>query len=229
MKIYPLEFDVRRTFRRSIISAAAAAALVTLASPAQAATVQAAWNMDKLPTMVDSAGGDNNGTTRDITLSGGSYAFNGASSFATAPDRPNLDPGTANITLSARVAINQVPRVGQTFDVVRKGTVTTAGGYYKMEIMRAGNGTAIAACRFKDANGRSGEAYSTVSLAGRGFVPITCTKTGTAVTVNAAGKATTAPKTLAAISNASPVFIGQKGDGTDWFPGLMDFVKITTG
>jgi hypothetical protein len=206
-----------------------AATFVAASSPAQAATVQAAWNMDRLPTMVDSAGGDNNGTTRNVTLYGGTYGFNGVNSFATAPDRPNLDPGAASITLSARIAINQVPRVGQTFDVIRKGTVTTAGGYYKMEIMRSGSGAAIAACRFKDSNGRSGEAYGTVNLAGRGFVPVTCTKTSTGVTVNAAGQASTAPKTLGPISNAAPVYVGQKGDGTDWFPGLMDFVKIATG
>ena len=220
---------MRRITRRSIVSAALAATLVALASPAQAAvTVQALWNMDKLPTMVDSAGGDNNGSTRDIVLSGSAYQFNGKSAYASVPDKANLDPGSASIRLSARISITQVPTTGQTFDIVRKGLVTTSGGYYKMEIRRSSTGTAIAACRFKDSSGRTGDAYGTASLAGRGWVVITCSKSSAGVEVSAAGSTTRVAKPLGSISNAAPVYIGTKGDGTDWFPGLMDYVKIET-
>jgi hypothetical protein len=213
-----------------LIVAAATATLVGFAAPAHAAlTVRAAWNMNSLPTMVDSAGGDNNGTTRNITLSGGAYKFNGTSSYATAPDKANLDPDTASVRLTARVSISQTPRAGQTFDIVRKGVATIASGYYKMEITRSSSGLAIAACRFKDANGRSGEVFGTAGLAGKGFVTITCTKTSSGVTVSAGGRTNTAAKSLGSISNAAPVFIGTKGDGTDWFPGLMDSVKIDIG
>ncbi len=221
---------MRRTVRQSVIAAAAAATLVGLASPANAAlTVRALWNMNSLPAMVDSAGGDNNGTTKNVTLAGGAYNFNGTSSYATAPDKANLDPGSATIKLSARVSFSKIPATGQTFDIVRKGTTTTAGGYYKIEIMRASTGAAIAACRFKDSNGRSGEAYGTTNLASKGFLAITCTKTSTGVTLTAGGQTVKAAKTLGAISNAAPVYVGTKGDGTDWFPGLMDWVKIEIG
>lgn len=221
---------MRRPLRHLLIAAATAVTLVGLASPANAAlTVRALWNMNSLPTMVDGAGGDNNGTTKNVTLSGGAYSFNGTSSYATAPDKVNLDPGSATIRLSARVSFTKIPMTGQTFDIFRKGTTTTTGGYYKIEIMRSSTGAAIAACRFKDSNGRAGEVYGTKNLASKGFLAITCTKTSAGVTLTAGGETVKAVKTLGSTSNAAPVYVGTKGDGTDWFPGLMDWVKIEIG
>src|SRR4051794_11447417 len=182
------ELNVRRIIRQLVIGAVAAVTLVGLAGPANAAlTVRALWNMDTLPTMVDSAGSDNNGTTRNITLSGGAYSFNGTSSYATAPDKANLDPGAANVRLSVRLSFTRVPAVGQTYDILRKGLNTTAGGYYKIEIRRSSTGQAVAACRFKDANGRAGDITRTANLAGRGFVTITRTKTASGGTGDAGG------------------------------------------
>ena len=64
------------------------ASIAALHGPAQAAlSVRALWNMDSLPTMVDSAGGDNNGSTKNLTLSGGGLLFNSKSDLATVPDR----------------------------------------------------------------------------------------------------------------------------------------------
>jgi hypothetical protein len=220
---------VRRVLRRLVIVAAAAATLVAVASPAQAAlSVRALWNMNSLPTMVDSAGGDNNGTTRNVTLSGGAYRFNGSNAIATAPDRPNLDPGTANVRLSARISFTQVPASGQTFDIVRKGYATTAGGDYKIELRRSSTGQAVAACEFVDSRGRVA-VQGTVGLQGRGFQTVTCTKTSTGLSLTAGGQTRTVARTFGSISNAAPVYIGAKGDGTDWYPGSMDWVKIEIG
>jgi hypothetical protein len=224
------EINVRRTLRRLVIAAGAAMTLVVLSTPAHAASsVRAQWQMDKLPTMVDSAGGDNNGTTRNITLSGGAYKFNGTSSEATAPDKSNLDPGTAGARLTAKISMTKVPQSGQTFDVVRKGLTTSSGGYYKMEIRRSTSGAAVAACVFKDGSGRVGEAVGTTNLANKGFVTVTCRKTTSGVTMTAAGQTKTISMTLGSISNSAAVYVGGKGDGTDWFPGLMDSVKIEIG
>lgn len=67
------------------------------AGPAQAApTPRAVWDMDSLPTKVDSTGGDANGTSGAMTSGGsGRYVFTGTSSLATVPDKANLDPGAA--------------------------------------------------------------------------------------------------------------------------------------
>ena len=203
---------------------------MAFAAPAHAAlSVRALWNMDSLPTMVDSAGGDNNGTTRNVTLSSGAYKFNGTSSIATASDKSNLDPGTAGARLTARINFTRVPASGQTYDIVRKGYTATSGGYYKMEIMRSSSGAAIAACLFKDSSGRTREARGTVNLANRGFVTVTCTKTSSGVTVNAAGETRTVSGTLGSVGNSQPVNVGAKGDGTDWYVGLIDWVKIEIG
>ena len=225
-----MEFRVRRIVRQLVIAGAATVMFVVLTTPAQAAlSVRAQWKMDRLPTMVDSAGGDNNGTTRNITLSGGAYKFNGTSSRATVPDKSNLDPGTKSVRLTARISITRVPASGQTFDVVRKGVTTTSGGYYKMELTRSSSGQAVAVCHFKDSNGRIGEARGTSGLQNEGFVTVTCTKTSSGVTLKADDETRTVSTSLGSISNSAPVYVGGKGDGTDWFHGLMDSVKIEIG
>jgi hypothetical protein len=213
-----------------VIVAAATATLVTVASPAQAAlSVRALWNMGSLPTMVDSAGGDNNGTTRSVKLSGGAYRLNGSSSIATAPDKSNLDPGSSDVRISARISFTQVPASGQTFDIVRKGFTTTSGGDYKIELRRSSSGQAVAACVFTDSKGRVAQVSGTTGLQGRGFQTITCRKTSSGVTLTAGGQTRTVSRALGSISNSAPVSIGAKGDGTDWFPGLIDWVKIEIG
>lgn len=78
---------------------------------AQAAvTARAQSDMSSLPTMVDSAGGDNNGSTKNITSEGsGLYSFNGRNRLATVPDNANPDPGLATIKLTARVRFSALP------------------------------------------------------------------------------------------------------------------------
>ena len=185
--------------------------------------------MEELPTMVDSAGGDNNGTTRNIKQSGGAYQFNGSTSLATAADKANLDPGTAGVRLTAKISLTKAPAAGQTFDVVRKGVTTSSGGYYKIEIRRSTAGLATAACLFKDSSGRVGQVEGTTGLVNKGVVTVTCTKTSSGVTLNAAGQTRSVAAKLGSISNSAAVYVGGKGDGTDYFPGLMNSVKIEIG
>jgi hypothetical protein len=185
--------------------------------------------MEQLPTMVDSAGGDNNGTTKSITQAGGAYKFNGSTSMATAADKSNLDPGTAGVRLTAKISLTKAPAVGQTFDIVRKGVTTSSGGYYKIELRHSSSGQAVAACLFKDSHGRVGQVEGTTGLANKGVVTVTCTKTSSGVTLNAAGQTRSASATLGSISNSASVYVGGKGDGTDYFPGLMNSVKIEIG
>jgi hypothetical protein len=221
---------VRRPIRPLLIAAATAATVVGLASPANAAlTVRALWNMDSLPTMVDSAGGDNNGTTRNVTLSGGAYVFNGKDSLATVKDHPALNPGSANIRLTARISLTKVPTSNQSFDVVRKGLTTSAGGDYKLEIVRSSSGQAIASCVFKDSSGKVAMARSSAALAINGFTTVACTKNSSGATVSVAGQTRSVSARIGAISNTAPVYVGGKGDGTDTVPGRIDLVKIEIG
>ena len=221
---------MRNTFRWMATGAAAVVLAVAVASPAQAAPVlRARWNMDQVPAMVDSStdGVDNSGTTSRITMSNGFYAFNGTTSIATVPHKTNLNPGTATTKVEVRLNTATPPARNETYDIVRKGTSTTAGGYYKIEFKGTSSGM-NAACIFKDKNRVVGQAIAPIPS--KTWLTITCTKTISAVTlaVNGTTKKTTGTS-VGTISNTAPVHIGGKGDGTDVFSGLMDFASISIG
>jgi hypothetical protein len=219
---------VPKMTRLTATAAAAGMIAVGVASPAQAApTVQALWNMDSVPTMVDSAGGDNNGTTSAITMNGGFYAFDGANSIAQVPHKANLNPGTANIEVEARINAATAPAPGETYDIVRKGTSGTAGGYYKIELRGKTGGGINVACIFKDGNRIAGRAV--VAFPVGTWQTITCTKTATTVTLTTGATTRTTSGSVGAIANTAPVHVGGKGDGTDVFSGLMDHASITIG
>ena len=220
---------MRRALRLLTVALVVSVAFISLASPANAVMwTRALWEMDRLPTMVDKAGGDNNGTTRNVSQWGGSYGFDGRTSVATAPDAPNLDPGNWSIRIAARFALARVPAPGETFDVIRKGYAPTAGGMYKLEIRNVG-GAAVAACRFEDGGTGYAEVMGTRNLANGGWVEVRCFKDSTGVTVDALGESRKVSRAVGAISNAAPVYVGAKGDGTDWFPGLIDAAWIDIG
>jgi hypothetical protein len=99
-----------------------------------------------------------------------------------------------------------------------------------MEVVRSASGQAVAACRYKDGNGGgAATVIGTANLAGKGYVTVTCAKDPTTVSVTAGGQTTRLAKRMGSIANSSPINIASKGDGTDWFPGLIDFVKLEIG
>ena len=219
---------MRRMSRWTTIAAAVGAMTLAVAGPAQAAaTLQAQWDMGAVGTMVDSAGGDNNGTTTNITMSpDGFYTFNGSTSIATVPHKANLNPGTSNIKVEARINTATPPAYGDSYDIVRKGTSTTAGGYYKIELKGTSTGM-NAVCIFKDKNKVVGRAA--VRIPSQTWLTITCTKTVTTVSVTVGSTTRTTTKSVGEISNTAGVHVGGKGDGTDVFSGLMDHASITIG
>ena len=219
---------VRPMSRWMTTAAAAGTMILALAGPAQAAgTVEGLWNMDSLPTMVDSAGGDNNGSTNDVTLSGGYYSFNGSTSIASVPNKANLNPGTANIKIEVRLKVAAPPKNGASYDILRKGTSRTSSGYYKLELRGTSSGM-TAACIFKNANKAVG--IVTTPIPSKTWLTIACTKTTKTVSVAVNGSTKkTVSKTLGSLGNTSGVNIGGKGDGTDVFDGLMDKASITIG
>src|SRR5215204_1295213 len=121
-------------------------------SPAWAELLKAAdWQMNEdSGQMLDSSGNNNNGTPKNVeqgvmedTDGDGqdetTYAFNGLTTPASrveVPDADSLDPKANDITLTARVKVNGTSLDDDSYDVVRKGFITTEGGDYKMEIKR---------------------------------------------------------------------------------------------
>jgi hypothetical protein len=179
----------------------------------------------------------NNGTpTGGVTGDGQTYTFNGVDGKVVVPSSTSLNPGTKDFSYGVTLKMTQPPPAGDTYDVLRKGTTTTAGGEYKLEISNS-SGQAFARCVVKDENGVVTFARATTDLLGASHA-VTCTKIGNKVTVAIDGaikatKTATSP-TIGSVSNSATLALGSKGENTatsgfDWYRGEMSdaFVKTS--
>src|ERR687897_335245 len=100
-----------------------------MASPAWAELLKGAdWQMNETSgQMIDSSGNNNNGTPKDVVRTGSAYVFNGSTSYVAVPDSDSLDPQGKDITPSAGVTVTDTPMNDDSYDIVRKGLVTTTG------------------------------------------------------------------------------------------------------
>ena len=204
--------------------------VVLIASPAWAVLLKAAdWQMDETSgQMSDSSGNGNNGTPTDVIQTGFTYVFNGSTSHVPVPDADSLDPQANDITLTARVLVNGGSLDDDSYDVVRKGFVTTAGGDYKMEIKRTADPTVGKLhCFFR------GDLASVNKVANRDIVDgnwhtLQCVKTSGSVVARVDGRSYTRTGSAGSIANASAVMVGAKKADPfdDMFDGSMDFVSI---
>lgn len=209
----------------------AAWTIAIAAAPVHAApTVVALWHMDETSgtTAFDSSGNANDGTLTNIAFvtpgfdgTGGAYSFNGTSRVVTA-NAASLNPGTANISLTAHINTTVLPGAVGDYDLIRK---KMSAQIYKMEIIKTGQGY----CQFK------GTVANGVVKGGPNLVDglwhtIVCSKTSTGISLVVDG-VTVATKTITvgSISNTIGVYLGRKPDGTDAYTGLMDEVSITIG
>jgi hypothetical protein len=227
----------RATGYAGIGIAATGAAIALAAGPAAAAAPGAVWNMNETSgtTMVDSSGNGNNGTTYNVGLTGAGYSFNGSTSKVVVPSSSTLNPGTNNFSYSVRVQTSRVPPSGTDYDLIRKGTSSTTGGEYKLEIVYS-NGMGKAFCLVKDAGKVSATVKGTANVADGHPHTITCTKTATGLTVNDGTTARTKTFTTAvgSISSTAPLTLSAKtptitGPAGDWYTGLMINASVSIG
>ena len=216
--------------------AAVVTALMTLGAPGAVAadqTFRGHWTLDEIgsPTAFDSSGYGNNGTNYNVTGDGSGYAFNGVNSRVIVPTSDSLNPGAANFSFGVTVSmVKPPPQLGETYDVLRKGLVTTKGGNYKIEVKNV-KGKAKARCVVKSyrTNGTKVLAaiQGTSSLADGAQHAITCVKTSTGIALYVDALA---PRTknfsggLGSVANTSVLALGAKGEDTaktgfDWFEG----------
>jgi Concanavalin A-like lectin/glucanases superfamily len=220
-----------RRLRVPLGGVAAVAGLVLFASAAAAQTVVARWHMEDPGVMTDSAG-SHHGTTTAITsvpgTSGNGYSFNGTSSIVVVRgDVADLNPGDANFSFTVHVRFSEVP--AGTYDLVRKGTSTTPGGYYKAEIVGAAGPAARVGCHFKGSAG-GGKRVAGGNLADGVWHTITCTRTATRIYTTIDGVAASKKVTAGTIANTSSLIIGAKTtSGGDRYKGDMDEVSISVG
>jgi hypothetical protein len=210
--------------------------MLMASSPAWALllTKAADWQMNEASgrMMIDSSGNGNNGTPTDVSQTGSTYVFKGKGSMSHVyvPDDASLDPQAKDITLTARVMVDDTHQMDDdSYDVVRKGLVTTAGGDYKMEIKReADPNVGKLHCFFR------GTQASVEKVAKRDIVDgiwhtLQCSKTSTSVVAKVDGRSFTQTGSAGSISNASAVMVGGKEvtpRPDDMFDGSMDFVSI---
>lgn len=223
---------------------ATGAALGLLVPSAAQAALVADWKMDEAggaSVMVDSAGGDNKGTITSVQtgvagIAGGkAYSFDGATSYVQVADANNLDPGNASITVGATVKVANAPMVDDSYDVLRKGLVTTKGGDWKMEIKRSSADATVGRlhCVFKGVLPSGGSSLTgvqaSVDVVDGTAHTLRCKKTSSQVIAVVDGRSFTAGKTAGSIANDQPVIIGTKEPGDDHFEGIIDHVVIYIG
>jgi hypothetical protein len=212
---------------------------LSLAAPHAAAAAdpsyRAHWALDEVgsPTAFDSSGNGNNGSNFNVVGDGSGYTFDGTDSRVIVPTSSILNPGSADFTWSVTLSMTEPPSpVGETYDVLRKGLVTTKGGDYKFEVKNV-KGKALARCVSKTfrANGTKvlASIQGTTSLADGQPHVVTCVKTATGITLKVdslAPRTKTYAGGLGSVSNTSDLALGAKAESTattgfDWFEGKI--------
>jgi hypothetical protein len=113
------------------------------------------------------------------------------------------------------------------YDVVRKGYSTTAGGDYKMEIKRTSDTVGKLHCLFKGSGGRVNRVARVDVVDGR-WHTLECVKTSDSVVAKVDGRSYTKAGSAGSISSSTNVLVGAKKvkPFDDVFDGSMDSVSI---
>lgn len=233
--------------RKQLGAVVAGAALVVLVPAAAQAAVVAEWKMDEgsgADVMVDTVG-NHNGTINSVETGvqgllpeGNAYRFDGQTSWVEIPDPAGtLNPGSAGMTITATVKVEAATMADDSYEVIRKGLVTTKGGDWKMEIKRKGSDATVGKlhCVFKGVLPNGTKSLAGVSAA-KDVVDgnahkLQCIRTPTGVEARvddgvSVGKLTKASGNIA--NDATPL-IGSKFAGDDVMQGVIDQVTIDIG
>jgi hypothetical protein len=213
-----------------LLLASMAIAMLAASGVAWATLVKVAeWRMnERSGPMIDSSGKRTNGWPMHVVRTGSTYRFNGSTSRVPVPDDNSLDPANKAITLVARLRVAGKRLDDDSYDVVRKGYATTAGGDYKMEIKRTSDTVGKLHCLFKGSRGRVSKVARPDIVDGR-WHTLRCTKTRNSVVARVDGRSYTQTGSAGSISNSSNVMLGAKEvkpRPDDMFAGSMKFVRI---
>ena len=201
-----------------------------MASPAWAAPAKVAdWRMnERSGPMIDSSRYHNNGSLKRVVRTGSTYRFNGSTSRVAVRDDNGLNPAARNIILRASVKVTGRSMDDDSYDVVRKGLVTTPGGDYKMEIIRSSNSTVGRLHCLSKGTGGTVRQVAPPDIVDRRWHTPACTKTSNSVVANVGKNSYTQRGSAGSISNSKEVLVGAKTTNSldDVFHGSMNFVSI---
>ena len=229
--------DVGRTLRVVVTatnSAGSAGATSAATTVVQATSTQpglvALWHMDEASgTLMYDSIGNHTGTLRSVQTGlpgflGSGYGFNGSSSYVSVPTAGDLNPGSADITITIHFKTTGTPPAPPAdWDLIRKGLYTTTGGEYKMEFQQSGQ----ASCGFKGSAGYA-ELITGPNLIDGQWHTIQCVKTASAIKVIVDGQTFSKAASVGSIANTTPVVIGAR-PGSDWTKGTLDEASIQIG
>jgi hypothetical protein len=194
---------------------------------------RAHWLLNEVhgPTAWDASKHHNDGLRHHIVGDGRGYRFNGVDSRVVVPSSASLNPRFDGFSWGVTLRMGKAPSpVGETYDVLRKGLVTTRGGDYKVEVKNV-DGRAVARCvtRTFRRNGTKVLAYvqGSTNLANHRRHRVRCTKTSTNITLKVdslSPRTKRYPGGLGSVSNTSKLALGAKAESTattgfDWFRG----------
>jgi hypothetical protein len=184
----------------------------------------ALWHMnDTTGAMLDSGLPPANDGTLSGTIARDGTAYTFTRGWVTVPTEASLNPGTANVTITANVSPTSLPTTGD-FDVLRKGDAPNQ--LYKVEILQSG----ALFCQFHGSGHTVGATSTTLIAPKTGFHTIACVKTTSQVQAVVDGNITSKSGNVGAISNTAPVVIGaHTGGNNDFFKGGIDEVSLTFG
>jgi hypothetical protein len=223
--------------RLTVVIGSVAVCMSALATGALADT-RALWHMDDTgTTMSDASQYGNTGQLTNVNVgqppvfSGRSFGFDATDaldSYVTVPDNNSLDPGNANITITAWVNLTG-PILDDSYDIIRKGLSNTAGGDWKMEIKNIKNLGAVGKlkCTFRGNSSITKVARPDI-MDGQPH-ELKCIKTANSVIAQVDGRSFTKSATAGSIANASNVMLGSKIPGDDEYNGLLDEVRVEIG
>ena len=229
--------DVGRTLRVVVTatnSAGSAGATSAATTVVQATSTQpglvALWHMDEASgTLMYDSIGNHTGTLHSVQTGlpgflGSGYGVNGSSSYVSVPTAGDLNPGSADITITIYFKTTGTPPAPPAdWDLIRKGLYTTTGGEYKMEFQRSGQ----ASCGFKGSAGYA-ELITGPNLIDGQWHRIQCVKTASAIKVIVDGQTFSKAASVGSIANTTPVVIGAR-PGSDWTQGTLDEASIQIG
>ena len=229
--------DVGRTLRVVVTatnSAGSAGATSAATTVVQATSTQpglvALWHMDEASgTLMYDSIGNHTGTLRSVQTGlpgflGSGSGFNGSSSYVSVPTAGDLNPGSADITITIHFKTTGTPPAPPAdWDLIRKGLYTTTGGEYKMEFQQSGQ----ASCGFKGSAGYA-ELITGPNLIDGQWHTIQCVKTASAIKVIVDGQTFSKAASVGSIANTTPVVIGAR-PGSDWTQGTLDEASIQIG
>ena len=198
------------------------------AQNAFAATTVALWHMNETSgtAMLDSARshtGSLHNVSRGVPgFSGTAYGFNGSSSYVSVPSASDLNPGSANLTVTIHLKTTYLPPP-EDWDLIRKGYYTTSGGEWKVEYYPSGQ----ASCGFKGSGGYA-ELRTGPALNNGRWHTIKCVKTASAIRLIVDGVTYSKSASLGSIANSVAVAVGAR-PGSEFFKGSLDEASIAIG